>query len=444
VATIARDSFAGPPGAAVTARPPEVGARGWEYEVGTANLVIGSGRLHCEATTERIAIITAPTTPNYRADFDVWPASLLAHDETGVVGRMVGPNDWYGACYNRSTGAWQLLKKTTAGGLVVLGSYEQALTASVLHSGALVMEGDRIRLLTANVGEDHVERATVTDTSLTAAGEAGLRFIPGTAHTATTGLQLEGVRVSAKRRVDTSWLSAGTGRVSAGLEYLLGGPRVASTVPRRGVIVGTGANGRPAEAYEEVRALAEAGLTTIVPESWVAGANGVGFGNSSVVARWRAAWDHLKANHGVKTDKALLVGTSGGGYNALKYAMSYPTEVAAIALEIPAVNLKDIYDRNVNGFAQQIRHCYGGTVASFKAAEPTANAWNRLEELEGIPVYCWWSEDDPHALPEFAIDITEQVTTAKGESIGSIGHWYGPHGLSYTADVVEFLMRYRS
>jgi len=46
---------------------------------------------------------------------------LLAEDETGVVGRMVGPNDWYGACYNRSTGQWQVLKKTTAGGLIVLG-----------------------------------------------------------------------------------------------------------------------------------------------------------------------------------------------------------------------------------------------------------------------------------------------------------------------------------
>jgi len=42
------------------------------------------------------------------------------------------------------------------------------------------------------------------------------------------------------------------------------------------------------------------------------------------------------------------------------------------------------------------------------------------------------------------VDITEQVTTAKGESIGSVGHWHGPHGVSYTADVVEFLMRYRS
>lgn len=41
------------------------------------------------------------------------------------------------------------------------------------------------------------------------------------------------------------------------------------------------------------------------------------------------------------------------------------------------------------------------------------------------------------------VDITEQVTTAKGVSIGSIGHWYGPHGLSHTADVVEFLVRHR-
>jgi hypothetical protein len=41
------------------------------------------------------------------------------------------------------------------------------------------------------------------------------------------------------------------------------------------------------------------------------------------------------------------------------------------------------------------------------------------------------------------VDITERVTTAKGESNGSIGHWFGPPGLSHTADVVEFLMRHR-
>lgn len=63
MATLARDSFAGTPGTALTARPSEVGTRDWEYEVGTANLVVGGGRLRCEATTERMATIAAPTTP---------------------------------------------------------------------------------------------------------------------------------------------------------------------------------------------------------------------------------------------------------------------------------------------------------------------------------------------------------------------------------------------
>ncbi len=30
---------------------------------------------------------------------------------------------------------------------------------------------------------------------------------------------------------------------------------------------------------------------------------------------------------------------------------------------------------------QNVRDCYGGTHASFLAAEPQANPWNRLEEL---------------------------------------------------------------
>ncbi|MCA1709737.1 MAG: hypothetical protein LC808_43255, partial [Actinobacteria bacterium] len=68
--------------------------------------------------------------------------------------------------------------------------------------------------------------------------------------------------------------------------------------------------------------------------------------------------------------------------------------------------------------------------------------WNRLEELEGIPIYCWWSDDDPGAKAEYMIDITERVASARGESHGSVGHWFGPHGYSYVADVAEFLLRH--
>lgn len=431
---LVRDSFAGADGTAITARLPEVGARGWQYKVGAANLVVGGGRLRCEATTERIATIAVPSTANYHVDGDFYTTSLLAADEGGVVGRFLDLSNYYLAHYRSAAGQWQLWRRV-AGVFTLLGSYAQTLTAATHYVAQLVMESSRITLYV-----DGVKLVEVTDTALTAAGEAGVRFVPGTAHTPTTGMQLEGVQVGTSRRVDTCAVSSGSNLVSAGKKYSIATPRTYLPQSKRGLIYLGGAGSGVDTNYPYLAAYANAGLPTITGDYW---GGAVGWGNQAAMDLMRASWNRLKAHHGAKADKVLLVGVSGGGGQALNFARTYPSEVAAIVLTAPAVNFDDLHDRNVEGLAPVIEACYGGTLASWNAAEPTWNPYWHLAQLEGIPIYVFKSDTDTLTLPTFQQALIDQVVSASGESVGNWGHHGGV--TSFGADAaVEFLLRYAS
>lgn len=89
---------------------------------------------------------------------------------TGVCGRLAtGASTMYMAYYNPGTAVW-LLEKLVAGTNTQLGSY--STTLAVLTSAVVKLEmiGTAIKVFI-----DGVERISVTDSSITAAGFAGIR-----------------------------------------------------------------------------------------------------------------------------------------------------------------------------------------------------------------------------------------------------------------------------
>jgi hypothetical protein len=135
-----------------------------------------------------------PTSADYSVQADVYAMSLLTDDAVGVVGRESTSADTaYVARYRKvgtTTQSWELVK-VVSGTETVLGSYAQTLIVGTNYHLKLDMQGSTIRLLV-----DAVQRVSVTDSSITAAGRAGIRGgytgltgVPG--HT--TGLQLDNV-----------------------------------------------------------------------------------------------------------------------------------------------------------------------------------------------------------------------------------------------------------
>jgi fermentation-respiration switch protein FrsA (DUF1100 family) len=192
--------------------------------------------------------------------------------------------------------------------------------------------------------------------------------------------------------------------------------------------------------YPTMPLFGRAGLVAIAGEMWATGNPGKGWGNQLAKDAIRASWNHLKNNYGAKTDKLLFVCGSGGGANALNFARSYPTEVAAIGICIGALNVDDFHDRDVLGLGSEIEECWGGTLATWNTNEPTANPWKNFGELEGIPIYVFLSDDDPTTPPQYQQDLIDQVVSASGESVGNRGHGFG---LTSVEGAIEFVSRYR-
>lgn len=166
--------------------------------------------------------------------------------------------------------------------------------------------------------------------------------------------------------------------------------------------------------------------------------------NDTSISRAGDAFTFLTATGsgkpGAKTDKCLVFAASMGAAIALNWAKSNLTKVAAMALCIPAVDMKDIYDNNRGpGLQASIATAYGGD-AGWQAAEPTHNPKNFASSFAGIPIRCWYATDDP-AIAIATVSTFQGLVGSSCDtvSLGAVGH---TPGAIPSADVISFLSQY--
>ena len=135
----------------------------------------------------------APSSANYSVEADIYYASSISGQESGVIGRAsTSANTYYVARYDQSVGAWNLAKYVNGTPTTLGTNYTQTLTAGATYRLTLTMNGSTISL-----SVDGVQRISATDTSISSAGRGGLRAADGTVSpTNTTGIHTSVFRVT--------------------------------------------------------------------------------------------------------------------------------------------------------------------------------------------------------------------------------------------------------
>lgn len=156
-------------------------------------------------------------------------------------------------------------------------------------------------------------------------------------------------------------------------------------------------HGRDDTAHEGVdplygkvaRALAKAGYCVLVIDAGGKRA----WGNDTARQRITDAINWARTNFPAASASKLplLFGISMGGLTALNYARDHT--VAGVATAIAAVNLANLHDTNLGGFAAEIETAYGGA-GGYTAAVPTHNPLSYAASLSGIPIKTWYTSDD--------------------------------------------------
>lgn len=146
--------------------------RGWvKHPSYFSSLVAGTGYAYPLGLVGTHAYYWASALPG--ADYAVCTSVYVFGDAKrgiGIAGRVDAAADtMYYAYYETAAAAWRLYKRV-AGTSTLLGSYTQSLTNGTTYRLRLSMVDDQIE-----VSIDDVLRIAVTDSSITAAGYAGLR-----------------------------------------------------------------------------------------------------------------------------------------------------------------------------------------------------------------------------------------------------------------------------
>jgi hypothetical protein len=198
-ATTSADSMTGTSGATLQSRTGETAASWTKHPASTADAVLTpAGRLRKNGTSTVTALYYTSATPasaDYTVEADIYVASSLAGDSIGIVGRLDTNNTlgtYYLARYEQSGQQWSLFSVVN-NGWSYLGGGSQSLTAGSTYRVALDMKGTTIRMLV-----DGVQIASVTDSSISAAGRAGILLgaAGSTTVTDSAGYHLDNFRVS--------------------------------------------------------------------------------------------------------------------------------------------------------------------------------------------------------------------------------------------------------
>lgn len=149
------------------------------------------------------------------------------------------------------------------------------------------------------------------------------------------------------------------------------------------------------------------------------------WGRDDVVAAGGAIDDAVAwaaTNHGTRTDRVALYGTSMGAANVLGWAWRNPAKVHAIVCTIPMLGLASLHDRDVLGFAAIIEAAFGG-LAAYEAAVPTHDPLANLDLIApfGDRIHLWYSPTDL-ITPGNEVDEFVAGTGALATNVGDDGH----------------------
>lgn len=178
MAQFASDVFTGTPAAALVGTGATTGGT-WTNGGGSASSPIFSGSgANVREASGLIAQCYLPVTPasaDYSVQVDILTESGGSDSASGVIGRKTADSvgtfylaDYYDAPTAGSR-QWRLYK-FVSGTPTSLGSYTQNLGASATATVKLEMIGSAIKVYVGGV-----ERISATDSSITAAGRAGIR-----------------------------------------------------------------------------------------------------------------------------------------------------------------------------------------------------------------------------------------------------------------------------
>lgn len=175
MAVLITDTMTDTNGVTLQSHTPESGGSYTKYPGYTADGLIFSNRLRGtdSASYDQYTHSATPPTADYDVQADFYVVTNLTSDGSGILGRAdatvsAGNDTYYYAQYINSSGQWSL-DKAVAGVFTNLGTYTQALSTSTAYALKLEMRGTTIKLYV-----DSVERISVTDSDISAAGKAGL------------------------------------------------------------------------------------------------------------------------------------------------------------------------------------------------------------------------------------------------------------------------------
>ena len=197
-AVTSADSMTGTAGTTLQSHTGETAASWTTYGFSDANAVLTSaGRLRKNgtSTTAFYYASAVPASADYTVGADLYVASTLSGDMAGLVGR-VDPSSAFGTYYyvryEQVSQSWSMFSVVN-NGWSYLGGAGQTLTAGSTYRVSLAMSGTTIKLVV-----DGVEKVSVTDSSITAAGRGGILLGTGaqTTDTDTTGYQLDNFQIT--------------------------------------------------------------------------------------------------------------------------------------------------------------------------------------------------------------------------------------------------------
>lgn len=224
---------------------------------------------------------------------------------------------------------------------------------------------------------------------------------------------------------------------------------------RRGIIAchgalqnASGGSGQSGQLAGQIMAMAAAtGCVCVFPDLAGTPGTNAAWGNDSSLTTLASHWATLKSEFNVKPDKMILSGVSMGGATAL-LALLNPSSlanlgaanIAALELEVPAVNISDIHDNNRLAQQAPIDTAYAANWAGVKAARDPILNMTTFNSL-GIPMSIQYASDDPVCLPQFAIQFAANVTNVQLFSQGAVGHSIAGVNLTRRS---SFLLQYVS
>jgi len=163
------------------------------------------------------------------------------------------------------------------------------------------------------------------------------------------------------------------------------------------------------------------------------------WGNDIAASRIETARTATLPALGLKNDKMVLLGGSGGFCNACQYARQFPARVAALAGHVGLVGLDALHDANLGGYAAAIETQYGG-LAAYDAAVPTHDptAYGAaVLQVGAYPIKGWWSSDDALILPSTVTAFKAAVPKTEHVDIGAQGHSVP---VAYDDDTADFIL----